>query len=201
MEKFKKIISVVIIILLVPILFVGAVILVDSYVNPDKIPSFFGWKPFIVLSDSMKQEIMPGDIAVVKEVNTDSLKEGDIIASKEGDVVIIHRISEIVQDDGNKKFITKVDNYPDETLESASPTQIEGIYKYRIPRLGNVAMFIQTPMGMIICLSIPLIILIIVQITESRRDKRFIEQTNEKQKNMEEEIKKLKKQNKELMKK
>ena len=49
MQIFKRIISIVVIIILLPILFVSATILIDSYAHPDKVPSFFGWKPFIVL--------------------------------------------------------------------------------------------------------------------------------------------------------
>ena len=55
----------------------NGVILINSFTHPDEIPSFFGWKPFIVLSGSMESEIYAGDLAVVKE--SDSVKQGDII--------------------------------------------------------------------------------------------------------------------------
>ena len=70
MQIFKKIISIVVIIILLPILFVSATILIDSYAHPDKVPSFFGWKPFIVLSGSMETQILAGDVVVVKETET-----------------------------------------------------------------------------------------------------------------------------------
>ena len=92
MEKLKKAISIIIFIILITILFVSVVILINSYVHPDKIPSFFGWKPFIVLSGSMETQIMTGDIVVVKEVDTNILKENDIIAFKDNDIVVTHRI-------------------------------------------------------------------------------------------------------------
>ena len=65
----KKILSIICIIILLPVLFVNAVILINSWVHPNEIPSFFGWKPFIVLSGSMESEIYSGDIVVVKEVD------------------------------------------------------------------------------------------------------------------------------------
>ena len=92
MEKLKKAIPPIIFIILITILFVSVVILINSYVHPDKIPSFFGWKPFIVLSGSMETQIMTGDIVVVKEVDTNILKENDIIAFKDNDIVVTHRI-------------------------------------------------------------------------------------------------------------
>ena len=67
MQKFKKIISIVILLVLIPILFMSMVILINSYTHPNKIPSFFGWKPFIVLSGSMETQISVGDVVVVKE--------------------------------------------------------------------------------------------------------------------------------------
>ena len=84
MGKLKKVVSIIILIILIPILFVNGVILVNSFIHPDEIPSFFGWKPFIVLSGSMETEIDAGDVAVVRETDTASLKKGDIILMHNG---------------------------------------------------------------------------------------------------------------------
>ena len=78
MQKFKKIISIVILLVLIPILFMSMVILINSYTHPNKIPSFFGWKPFIVLSGSMETQISVGDVVIVKEVDTDISKFPDV---------------------------------------------------------------------------------------------------------------------------
>lgn len=201
MGKLKKVVSILILIILLPILFVNGVILVNSFIYPDEIPSFFGWKPFIVLSGSMETEIYAGDVAVVKETDIASLKKGDIIAFKSGDIVITHRICDIIQEDGETKYITKGDNNNAEDNGYALPEQIEGVYQFKISRLGNLAMFVQTPMGMIVCLSIPFIILVLVQIVDSKRNQKYIEEKGNKQKRMEEEIERLKKENEELMKK
>ena len=107
MEKLKKVISIILLIILIPILLINGVILINSYIKPNEVPSFLGWKPFIVLSGSMETEIYAGDLAVVKEVDTNTLKKGDIIAFKSGDIVITHRIYDIVQEDGITKYITK----------------------------------------------------------------------------------------------
>lgn len=78
----KKAIGIIIIILLLPILFVSSAILINSIIYPDEIPSFFGWKPFIVLSGSMETEIFPGDLAIVKDEGVENLKVDDVIAFK-----------------------------------------------------------------------------------------------------------------------
>jgi signal peptidase len=197
----KKAISIIIVVILLPVLFVNSVILIDSLIHPDEVPSFFGWKPFIILSGSMESEIMPGDIAIVKEVDTKTLKVGDVIAFKNDDLVITHRIKEIKTQDGKTKYITKGDNNNTNDFDAVMPDQVEGIYVLRIPNLGNLAIFIQTPIGMLVGLSIPLILLILLHKKESMDSKKELKEKTNKEKEMEEELNKLRKQNEELKKK
>lgn len=201
MQKIKKAISIIVVLILIPILLMSIVILVDSYTHPNEVPSFLGWKPFIVLSGSMETQISAGDIVVVKEIDTNELKKGDIIAFKDGNIVITHRIDEVTEIDGKTQYITKGDNNNTQDIGYVSPEQIEGVFKFKVSRLGNLAMFIQTPLGMIVCLSIPIIIIILLQTTDSKKEKEELIAKLNKQSKMEEEIEKLKKQNEELMKK
>lgn len=192
MKIVKKILIVLIMTILCSILFVGGVILVNSYKNPNNVPSFFGWKPFIVLSETMENEIMDGDIVVVKQIDTNLLEDNDIVAYKNNnEMVIISRIIEIEKEDEKTKYKIKVDNSSNKDMEYILPEQIEGIYKFRIAKLGNFAIFIQTPIGMIVFLSIPLILLLLVQCEESTRERKYI-------KNSKLEIEKLKKEKDEL---
>lgn len=201
MQILKKILTIIILIILIPILFVSGVILINSYVHQDEVPSFFGWKPFIVLSGSMETQISVGDLVIVKEVDTSILKKGDIIAFKENDIVITHRIDDIITEDGMVKYITKGDNNNIRDEGTVLPEQVEGIFICNISGLGNLAIFIQTPMGMIVSLSIPVILLIIIGIMDSKKTNKIINEKLDKQKEMEEEIQRLKKQNEELKKK
>lgn len=195
MKIIKKVLTIIVMIILCGILFASGVILVNSYIRPNEVPSFFGWKPFIVLSGSMETQIMTGDIAVVKEVDTNELKDNDIIAFKDKeDIVITHRIVEIVKDDdGNTKYKTKGDNNNSEDDGYVYPEQVEGIYKFRVGKLGNLALFIQTPVGMVVCISIPLIMLLLIQWADSAKEKKYKD-------NKQQEIDELKKQNEELRK-
>ena len=196
----KKVISVIIIIVLLPVLFVNGVILLNSIIHPDKVPSFFGWKPFIVLSGSMETEIYSGDLVVVKDVGTKGLKVNDIIAFKSGDIVVTHRIVEIINEDGTIKYKTKGDNNNTQDVGEVLPEQVEGLYKFKVRKLGNLAMFMQTPIGMVACLSIPLLLLVLVHMKESKEDRKYINEKMKKQKQMEQEIEELKKKNDELQK-
>ena len=198
MKRIKKIISIICIIVLLPILFVNVVILINSWSNPDKIPSFFGWKPFIVLSGSMETDIYSGDIVVVKSVNPDTLKVGDIIAFKSGDIVVTHRIKEIENDSGTVKYVTKGDNNNTEDRERVLQTDVEGIYKFKINNMGNLAIFIQTPTGILICLSIPLLLLILLQTYENSKNRKMVQEEANRKRKLEQEIETLKKENEEL---
>lgn len=196
MRIVKKILTSIIMIILCSILFVSGVILINSYIKPNEVPSFFGWKPFIVLSGTMETQIMTGDVAVVKKIDANELKENDIIAFKDDDnIVITHRIIEIIKDEnGNTKYKTKGDNNNDEDDGFVRPEQIEGIYKFRIGKLGNLALFIQTPVGMVVCISIPLLLLLLLQWKESLKEGKIKNDTQK-------EIEELRKQNEELRKK
>ena len=48
-------------VILVPILIMNLYIMIQSKVNTDKVPNVFGYKPFIVLSNSMEAEIHNGE--------------------------------------------------------------------------------------------------------------------------------------------
>lgn len=196
----KKLISIIIIVILLPILFVNSVIILNSIIHPGEIPSFFGWKPFIVLSGSMESEIFPGDLAIVKDVGINQLKVNDVIAFRSENIVVTHRIVEIKNESGTLKYKTKGDNNNSQDVGYVLPEQVEGLYKFKISKLGNLAMFIQTPTGIISCLSIPLLLLVLLHMKEIKEDKKYINEKANQQKKMEEEIEELKKKNEELQK-
>ena len=197
----KKVVGIIVLIILMPILFVNGVILVDSLIHPDEIPGFFEWKPFIVLSSSMETEIYSGDLAIVKEVDTKEIKKNDIIAFQENGIVITHRVIDIVEENGATRYVTKGDNNEEADNELVKPEQVEGKFIHRIARLGNLAMFMQTPIGMVVSLSIPILLLLIVQKNENDKNRIAEKEFTDKEKDLQEEIERLKKENEELSKK
>ena len=190
MKCIKKVITTLGLILFIIIMTLGITIVYKSYSEPNKIPSVFGWKPFIVLSGSMEDTIMPGDLILTKEIDVSELKEGDVISYRTNKyTVITHRIINIVDEKGERKYYTKGDNNDSADSEPVCNDQIEGIYRYRIPKLGNIALNIQKPIGIVICIALPLIILLIAQFADSKRQEREAK----------EKMEILEQQNKELM--
>lgn len=178
--KVFKILNILVLIILIPILIVSLILIFKSYVDKENVPSICGYTPLIVLSGSMESEIYTGDLVIVKKVEISSLKQGDVIAFYTDDTkqtIITHRIIEIVNENGNIKFITKGDNNNTKDAGEVASSLVVGKYQnIRFQGLGNVAMFLQTPTGMCIIISIPIFILIIAQYVQNRKDKKELEE-------------------------
>lgn len=202
MKVIKKVIIVLCLILFIVIMTIGITIIYKSYSEPNRIPSVFGWKPFIVLSGSMEDTIMPGDLILTKEIDALELKEGDVISFRTNKyTVVTHRIINIVDEEGERKYYTKGDNNDSADINPVCNDQIEGIYRYRIPELGKIALNLQKPIGIVICIALPLIIVLIAQFADSKRQEREVKEKEKKQKDLEEKMEVLEQQNKELMEK
>ena len=105
----------------------------------------------------MEPKIHIGDMVIIKVTN-EPYKAGDIIAFREGNIVVVHRIIQVMEVDGKTKYQTKGDNNnaPDKGLVDID--HIEGLYKFKVPKVGNVFMFIYN--NFIIIIIILLIIMI-----------------------------------------
>ena len=144
------------------------VVSVNTFDRSDR--SLFGFKAFIVLSDSMsKTDFDAGDLVLVKEVDPSTLKEGDIIAytsqntSNYGETVT-HKIRKVTTDaNGEAGFITygTTTDTDDETV--VTYPYVLGKYKTNIPKVGRFFMFLKTTPGYIVCILIPFLLLILIQ--------------------------------------
>lgn len=113
-----------------------------------------GLTPYTVLSGSMESVYPTGSVIYVKKVDTNTLKNGDVITFySNGNVVATHRIVELISDDKNSNKIlyrTKGDEnkIADGTL--IAPEKVIGSPLFCIPKLGYVAAYISTPEGKIV---------------------------------------------------
>lgn len=180
MKKKKltgKILFIVLLIILLPILLVNLVIMFKAITNKDEVPGIFGIKPMIVMTNSMHPEIEAGDLILIKDVNTSTLKVGDIISFRESDrTVTTHRIIKINTTNDTKEFTTKGDNNNTPDKDSVKESNVEGIFIKRIPYLGSYINYIQTPAGIaIISLSTILICLVIALVSKNNNKEIDIE--------------------------
>ena len=155
------------------ILICNLTIIIKGTVTPDRPPSVLGITPMVVLSGSMSGEaedhIEVGDLIFVGKAEPAELKVGDVIAFMDGSVVVTHRIMDITTDESGKLlFTTKGDANNAEDLRPVNEDKLVGIYKARIAKLGNFALFLQTPLGMVLFIGIPLLAFIIYDIIRRR---------------------------------
>jgi len=168
-KKLLSVLGIVACVLLVPVLIMNLTIVIKSYVNPDQVPDFFGIKPFMVATGSMEPAIYGGDLVVAKTVDPADLKVRDIISFKEGESVITHRIIEMTEKNGEPVFITQGDANNTEDGNPVTYAQVEGIVLFKIRGLGNLSMFMQTQVGMIVFIGIPLCGFVVYDAIRRRR--------------------------------
>ena len=150
------------------------IISVNTFDRADR--SLFGYKAFIVLSDSMKAtDFGAGDLVLVKEVDPSTLKEGDIIAYQSSDdenygEVITHKIRRLTTDaEGDPGFITYGTTTDTDDENIVTYSFILGKYQTKLPGVGNFFQFLKTTPGYIVCIFLPFLLLILMQGVNSIR--------------------------------
>ena len=172
MKKALHIIKNIFVWLLV-VLAVGMMIFTIVSVNTfDRVDrSLFGYKAFIVLSDSMSAtDFSAGDLILVKEVEDPStLRAGDIISYQSTNPenygeVVTHKIRELTTDEqGNPGFITYGTTTGENDENIVIYSFVLGKYQTKLPGVGQFFQFLKTTPGYIVCIFLPFLLLILIQ--------------------------------------
>lgn len=164
--KILRAAAVWLIVALAACMMVFTVVSVATFDRADR--SLFGYKAFIVLSDSMsKTDFNAGDLVLVKAVDPATLREGDIIAytsqnSANYGETVTHKIRKITTDaNGDPGFVTygTTTDTDDETI--VTYPYVLGKYEKHIPKVGTFFQFLKTTPGYIVCILIPFLLLIL----------------------------------------
>ena len=163
-DKILTIIGTIMCVILTPILLINLTLIAKSYINQDEVPSVGGYLPLIVLTDSMYPEIESGDLIICHTAEASEIKVNDIIAffdpAGNGASIVTHRVLEVVEENGEVKFRTKGDYNNTEDKMLVPSDSLVGLYKTRIGGAGNIAMFMQSTTGLIVCVVFPIIALV-----------------------------------------
>lgn len=147
---------------------VFTIVSVSTFDRADR--NLFGYKAFIVLSDSMsKTDFSAGDLVLVKEVDPSTLQEGDIIAYTSQNTAnygetVTHKIRRLTTDaNGEAGFVTygTTTDTDDETV--VTYPYVLGKYSSSIPKVGAFFQFIKSTPGYIVCILIPFLCLILIE--------------------------------------
>lgn len=148
-------------------------LIIKGALFPEKPPSVLGVTPMVVLSGSMSGEqeghIEVGDLIFVGRAEPKELAVGDVIAYMSGQTTVTHRITAIDSSADGLLFTTKGDANNAEDTEQVAQDQLVGIFLWRIPRLGDFALFLQQPLGMLLFAGVPLMAFVIYDIIRRQR--------------------------------
>lgn len=194
LQVLGNVLGVILCIVFIPIIILNVVMIVRSYTDSEHIPSVFGYSPVVVLSGSMSHTFETGDMILLQKVDPANLKVGDVICFKEEETVVTHRIMEIQNsEDGTPMYITKGDANNAEDLVPVFPDQVQGIYTgVRLPGLGYFANFLQEPLGMILFIGGPVLLLLLWDVfrrsAQGRRSSRETKRLQEESAGREQEL-------------
>lgn len=113
-------------------------------------PNLFSYQLKVVLSGSMEPDIQTGSIIAVKMGGDMSrFMEGDVITFREENKSLVtHRITELIQLDGQVAYQTKGDNNDGVDLSLVSPEKVTAEYTgITIPYVGYGVGFLQSKTG------------------------------------------------------
>lgn len=97
--------------------------------------------PSVIVTGSMEPLIYPGDMALIEKITSSdqikNLKTGDIIQFERDDgLLVLHRIIEVVENEGVIKYRTKGDNNSKEDATLVPPENVRGTLVTTIPKIG-----------------------------------------------------------------
>ena len=116
--------------LIIPLIITGIIFYYTS--------GYFKYYAVAIASGSMSPEIDKGDIVIIDKINNNysNAKVGDILAYEYNQVLIVHRIVNIIRDNGEYFFYTKGDSNDNKDNYVIKEEMIKGIVKNKIPYIG-----------------------------------------------------------------
>ncbi|MBA7664907.1 Signal peptidase I W [subsurface metagenome] len=141
----------------------------------------FGWSVDTVFSGSMEPQLKVGGVVVTRPVEAGDIKIGDIITfhSPLNEKLTSHRVI-AVEDGSPVHFQTKGDTNEDADPFVVPAQNVAGKVCFHVPYLGYAAQFVRSPLGLLLTLCLPGLIIIVMEmvsiwrvLTEVRIERRY----------------------------
>ncbi len=99
---------------------------------------YFHYYAIAIASGSMHPQIKKGDVVIIEKVsdNYDTLKVGEVLAFKYNDVIVVHRIINIVNENNKYYFYSKGDANNNADNFVISEDMVIGVVNYKVPYIG-----------------------------------------------------------------
>ena len=183
-DLIKTIIGIALCVIFGFILICNIIIIIGGALNEERPPSVFGLTPLIVVSDSMTTDdpksIKKGDLIFLDQTDYADLKEGDIITYKDKGSYTTHRI--VGKDE--EGFMTQGDSVYNTQIDAIRVTEELYVGKVvnNVHGLGTFLNFLKEPLGMVLCVGIPIAIYIGIDIFFKLRDEKKKSETSDNEK-------------------
>ncbi len=137
------------------------------------VPTFFGYEAVVVLSGSMAPALEVGDLAVIAPVAPEALRVGDVVSYHSASLDHPHVTNRLVAisagPDGSLYFQTKGDANTVVDPEWLASRAIVGRLAYTVPHIGYLAAFARQPLGQLLLIVIPGLLLALDYLRTARR--------------------------------
>lgn len=139
------------------------------------------YMPFhVVLSNSMSPQISKGDAVLIKEVEPQTIKAGQVIVFRDPgkkDDFIVHRVVGVETSGAATLFTTKGDNNPVQDDWKISTGEVIGSVAVNVPHFGSLLDFLSTARGFVACVAIPagvaIALVILLGVGETAEERRY----------------------------
>jgi len=125
----------------------------------------FGWSVDAVFSGSMEPELKVGSVVVTRPVEPEEIRAGDIITfySPLSERLTSHRVVAVEQTSAFH-FLTKGDANGDADPVVVPAQNVVGKVCLHIPYFGYVTQFVKTPLGFLLTICIPGLVVIVTEV-------------------------------------
>lgn len=197
------VILIVLAVILVPIFAINLTLIIKGSIDPDVPPDVFGVAPMAVTTGSMDGDeadsFAEGALIFVRildEEEKQALQEGDIVTFRTNGAYVTHRIVTVNTVDGAVVSVTTKGDANSANDGAILLENVIGLCTGSVAGLGDFAMFLQTPVGIVVVIGIPVLLYIAYDVTRITLNNRRIKAAEaakqaEKESEKDEEIRRL----------
>ena|SRR3989344_4478657 len=131
-------------------------------------PVIFGIRSFVILTWSMQPTLPVGSVVFTQ--NFPAYQAGDIVAFKNGNVNVTHRIIDFEVKEGSTLYKTQGDANNSSDSQLISQDNILGKAFYHLPYLGKLTMFLKTMHGFLALIVFPAFVFIVFEIVNIKNE-------------------------------
>ena len=122
---------------------------------------FFSLRFYIMASDSNEAGTSSGDLIIARKMNVKKLKQNDDFIYQKNNSIIIKKVRKTENQNGNISIY--VENDKNTSEDKIDNSRVVGKVLHRVKGIGNVAMFIQSPLGTVNLILIFICIFILIK--------------------------------------